>query len=133
MSTELRAQICAIPMWPKGMNFSKAWNEGRGVMTPEERALFPLYDRNNKLRESTKFGSGAWGRVNPKNLFSTIVVALNAADSRVGRTLHWDENRYLTTSKQLISLSDSFRTAVRVMRQVPGSALTLSLPHKSTY
>jgi DNA (cytosine-5)-methyltransferase 1 len=97
MSTDLRNQIRAIPTFPRGMNFSKAWNESNGVMTQEQRDLFPLYTREGKLRENTKHGSHAWGRVGPKGLFPTIVVALSAADSRVGCNLHWDDHRYLTT------------------------------------
>jgi DNA (cytosine-5)-methyltransferase 1 len=79
------------------MNFSKAWNKSNGVMTQEQRELFPLYTRDGKLRENTKHGSHAWGRVSPKGLFPTLVVALSAADSRVGCNLHWDDHRYLTT------------------------------------
>jgi DNA (cytosine-5)-methyltransferase 1 len=79
------------------MNFSKAWNEGRGVMTEEQRDLFPRFTRKGELRENTKTGSRAWGRVNPKGLFPTIVVGLYASDSRVGNQLHWDDHRYLTT------------------------------------
>ncbi|KAE9369421.1 hypothetical protein N431DRAFT_469332 [Stipitochalara longipes BDJ] len=97
MSTELRNQIRAIPTFPRGMNFSKAWNEGRGVMTEEQRDLFPRFTKKGALRESTKTGSRAWGRVNPKNLFHTIVVGLHAPDCRIGCNLHWDDHRYLTT------------------------------------
>jgi DNA (cytosine-5)-methyltransferase 1 len=97
ISTTLRNQIRAIPVYPRGMNFSKAWNEGRGVMTQEERDLFPLYTKEGMPRENTKNGSTAWGRVNPKGLFPTIVVGLYASDSRVGCNLHWDDHRYLST------------------------------------
>lgn len=97
MSTELRNQIRAIPTFPRGMNFSKAWNEGKGVMTQEQRDLFPRLTKDGRPRENTGYGSQAWGRVNPKGLFGTIVVGLSAADSRVGCSLHWDDHRYLTT------------------------------------
>jgi DNA (cytosine-5)-methyltransferase 1 len=80
-----------------GMNFCAAWNQGKGVMTQEQRDLFPHYTKEGKPRENVKHGSHAWGRVNPKGLFPTIVVGLSAADSRVGCNLHWDDHRYLTT------------------------------------
>ncbi len=97
ISTSLRDQIRAIPVYPRGMNFSKAWKDGHGVMTGEERTLFPKYTREGTLSENTKSSSKAWGRVNPKGLFPTIVVGLYASDSRVGCNLHWDDHRYLTT------------------------------------
>ena len=97
MSTELRNQTRAIPTFPRGMNFAKAWNEGRGVMTEEQRDLFPRFNKKGGLRKSTETGSRAWGRVNPKHLFHTIVVALSAPDCRIGCNLHWDDHRYLST------------------------------------
>jgi DNA (cytosine-5)-methyltransferase 1 len=67
-------------------------------MTEEQRDLFPRFTRKGEPRENTtKTGSRAWGRVNPKGLFPTIVVGLYASDSRVGNQLHWDDHRYLTT------------------------------------
>jgi DNA (cytosine-5)-methyltransferase 1 len=36
---DLRLQIAAIPKYPRGMNFWKAWNDGKGVMTEAEREL----------------------------------------------------------------------------------------------
>jgi len=67
-------------------------------MTAEQRALFPSYTKGGSvLRENVQSTSKAWGRVNPKGLFPTMVVALSASDSRMGSTLHWDEERYLTT------------------------------------
>jgi len=97
VSTELRNQIRAIPIFPRGMNFAKAWNEGRGVMTEEQREFFPHLSKNGRLSQNIKPGSRAWGRVNPKNMFSTIVLKLNVPDCRLGYNLHWDDHRPLTT------------------------------------
>jgi DNA (cytosine-5)-methyltransferase 1 len=97
MSTVMRDQIRAIPVYPRGMNFYKAWNEGRGIMTTEQRAFFPFYKKEGTLRECVQNCSRAWGRVSPKGLFPNIVVSLCASDSRMGTILHWDDHRYLTT------------------------------------
>jgi DNA (cytosine-5)-methyltransferase 1 len=96
VSTTTRLQIEAIPILPRGMNFAKAWKEGRGVMTVSQRELFQEHSRSGKIRENQKRESKAWGRVDPRGLFSTVVVAVAVNDSRMGTTIHWEENRYLT-------------------------------------
>lgn len=102
-TAEMRAQIEAIPRKPRGMCFAKAWESGKGVMTPEQRALFYSETKEGKLRENNTSISTAWGRVNPHGLFPTITVTLTAVDSRTGYALHWDEQRYLTTMEARIA------------------------------
>lgn len=97
MMNESRLQIQAIPTFPRGMSFWKAWNDGQGVMTKEQRELFPPSTNTlGKPKESVLKGSKAWGRVDPNGLFATVVVATSISDSRMGRQLHWDQNRTLT-------------------------------------
>ncbi len=47
--------------------------------------------------EVVKSNSTAWGRVNPNGLFRTIATTLQVKDSRAGTTIHWAEDRVLTT------------------------------------
>lgn len=97
ITTRIRAQIRAIPVFPRGMNFVKTWNEGRGVMTAEQRKLFASVNKEGIQRENTKTHSAAWGRINPKKLFPTITVSPQVTDSRRGASIHWDDHRCLTT------------------------------------
>ncbi|KAH8819675.1 S-adenosyl-L-methionine-dependent methyltransferase [Xylogone sp. PMI_703] len=90
-------QIDAIPTNPRGMSFWTAWEDGDGVMSREERELFPdSSSKTGSLRESVKEGSRAWGRVHPRKLFPNIVVSATMQDARMGSCLHWDEPRYIT-------------------------------------
>ncbi|KAF8866246.1 hypothetical protein BDZ45DRAFT_668084 [Acephala macrosclerotiorum] len=92
-----RRQISAIPTHPRGMNFITAWAGGKGVLTPEQVACFPLYKGNGELKENCSPGSKAFGRALPKGLMTTILVTCRVQDSRTGRVMHWDENRTFTT------------------------------------
>lgn len=104
ISEDLKQQIDCIPTKPRGMNFSKAWKEGKGIMSKEERALFPnIKTDKGKLREAVRPTSRAWGRVHPGQLIPTIVVSTSAADSRMGLCLHWDEPRYITVAEAQIA------------------------------
>lgn len=96
LSKSNRAQIACIPTHPRGMNFSKTWNAGNGIMTKEERDLFPYLAKSGKVRESVVPGSCAWGRIKPYGLFPTVLVCTNIEDSRMGTTLHWDQHRRLS-------------------------------------
>ena len=86
-----RSQVHCIPTQPYGMNFAKTWNEGRGVMTAAERESYPPAGR---LR--TAPGSRGWTRVHPHNLFSTVTTVCQYTDARVGKVLHWKQQRPLT-------------------------------------
>jgi len=90
VTNEKRPQIINIPTQPYGMSFAKAWDNGRGVMTPAERDCYPYniarVERNSK----------AWTRDNPKYLFSTITTTCAWSDARVGRALHWQQQRPIT-------------------------------------
>ena len=96
LSNEIRLQIAAIPKHPKGSSFSSAWNEGKGVMTKEQRDLFPKSTRDGKVPHCVQKQSKAWGRVHPQKLFGTIVVSTGPRDARMGTCLHWEEQRVLT-------------------------------------
>ncbi|KAF7916714.1 hypothetical protein EAE99_009607 [Botrytis elliptica] len=96
LSKKYRSQIACIPTHPRGMSFSKAWNEGNGIMTKEERDIFPYLAKSGKIRESVLKGSRAWGRIKPHGLFPTVLVVVNMEDSRMGTILHWDQHRRLT-------------------------------------
>jgi DNA (cytosine-5)-methyltransferase 1 len=86
-----RSQYNRIPIHPHGMSFASSWNEGKGVMTPSERTLFPKVG----LRVTLKFSKG-WGRIKPTGLFHTITTCCQPTDTRVGRALHWNEDRPIT-------------------------------------
>ncbi|TGO87340.1 hypothetical protein BPOR_0233g00130 [Botrytis porri] len=96
LSKKYRSQIACIPSHPRGMSFSKTWNEGNGIMTRAERDLFPYLAKSGKIRESVVTGSRAWGRIKPHGLFPTVLVVMNMEDSRMGTILHWDQHRRLT-------------------------------------
>ncbi|CZR57572.1 related to cytosine C5-DNA-methyltransferase [Phialocephala subalpina] len=97
LTTNQKRQIAAIPTHPRGMNFMTAWAWGKGVMTPEQVACFPLYRGNGELRETCSKGSKAFGRTNPRSLMTTILVSCKVGDSRAGRVMHWDQDRTFTT------------------------------------
>ncbi|EDN92114.1 hypothetical protein SS1G_07976 [Sclerotinia sclerotiorum 1980 UF-70] len=96
LSKMYRFQVACIPTHPRGMNFSKTWNNGNGIMTKAERNIFPYFTKSGKVRESVTSNSRAWGRVKPRGLFPTILVTINLEDSRMGNSLHWDQQRRLT-------------------------------------
>jgi DNA (cytosine-5)-methyltransferase 1 len=97
VSKEMRLQIAAIPTFPRGMNFWKAWNDGEGIMTKEQRALFPqAINGVGNARLSVLKRSRAWGRVDPHDLFGTICGTSHVYDSRMGNVIHWEQNRPLT-------------------------------------
>ncbi|TGO20845.1 hypothetical protein BPAE_0261g00010 [Botrytis paeoniae] len=96
LSKKYRSQIACIPTHPRGMSFSKTWNEGNGIMTRAERDLFPYLAKSGKIRESIVTGSRAWGRIKPHGSFPTVLVVMNMEDSRMGTILHWDQHRRLT-------------------------------------
>jgi len=94
-----KLKIQAIPLRPYGSNFVKAWDDGKGVMTRQQRDLFPFLSKNGTLRELCYRGSHAWGRVVPNALFPTVITAQCAEDARMGACLHWDEHRYITVAE----------------------------------
>jgi DNA (cytosine-5)-methyltransferase 1 len=90
MMKAMELQIKAIPTFPRRMSFWKAWNDGKGIMTKEQRALFPpSVTRSGKPKECVLKASRAWGRVDPDGLFVTVTVTVtvtpSAKDSRMGR------------------------------------------------
>lgn len=91
-----RAQIACIPTRPRAMNFWKTWNGGNGTMTQQERDIFPYLSKSGKIRENITSISRAWGRIRPDGLLPTVLVTMNIEDSRMGTTLHWDQQRRLT-------------------------------------
>ncbi|CAG8950928.1 hypothetical protein HYFRA_00003145 [Hymenoscyphus fraxineus] len=100
----LKYQIDCIPTHPRGMNFAKTWAQGKGVMSKEDRTLFPSsVTSKGRYRESVMDNSRAWGRVIPTRLTSTIMVRLHATDSRMGSVLHWDEPRYMSVAEAQIA------------------------------
>lgn len=92
----LRLQMNAIPLYPRGMDFVRAWNGGHGVMSPEQRLLFPFNAKNGKPRTCITESSRAWKRVHPDKLFPIVTVSLSAADARQSGCFHWDQQRYMT-------------------------------------
>lgn len=91
VTEKARLQQNRIPTHPYGINFWKAWNEGKGVMTTSERALFPP----TGLRVTSKVSKG-WGRINPGGLFQTVTTCLTPTDARVGTLMHWNDDRPIT-------------------------------------
>jgi len=87
-----RNQILQIPLHPWGMSFATAWNGGDGVMTEAQRRVFP----DARQHRVAFKGSKGWKRVAPNTLFSTVTTACSFTDARVGRLLHWQQQRPLT-------------------------------------
>ncbi|QSZ28804.1 hypothetical protein DSL72_003309 [Monilinia vaccinii-corymbosi] len=96
LSKLYRYQIACIPTHPRGMNFWKTWNDGKGRMTQKEREIFPYLNKAGKTRECVIRGSRGWGRIKPDGFFPTIMVTMNVEDSRMGNILHWDQHRRMT-------------------------------------
>ncbi|KAF4972906.1 hypothetical protein FZEAL_9486 [Fusarium zealandicum] len=100
VTKQLRNKICLIPTQPWGMNFAQAWfgvdrkTPGSGILTPAERLVFPV-DTGSSMNRSRP-GSNAYGRQMPGRLVETIVTGQSPSDAKIGRTLHWRENRVLT-------------------------------------
>ena len=88
--TGLLFQATAIPIHPYGMNFTKAWNNGHGQMTQNDRELFP----EKSLRVSGI--SQAWSRVHPRLLFQTVTTSAQPTCARTGSGLHWNQPRALS-------------------------------------
>ena len=86
-----RAQVHSIPTQPYAMSFAKAWNGGQGVMTAAERKCYPPEGRHR-----TSAASRAWSRVHPHGLFNTVTTMCQYTDARVGKALHWKQQRPLT-------------------------------------
>ncbi|PVH87906.1 S-adenosyl-L-methionine-dependent methyltransferase, partial [Cadophora sp. DSE1049] len=97
LTEQLRGRIEAIPTHPRGMNFYKAWNDGQGPMTPEERERFPpMYKKNGTMRALYKPQSRAYTRVDPKGIFPCMTVAVSPGDIIMGSGIHWDDQRMFT-------------------------------------
>ncbi|KAK0725428.1 hypothetical protein B0H67DRAFT_444140, partial [Lasiosphaeris hirsuta] len=91
MTDNMCQQIKAIPTHPFGQNFSKAWREGRGVMLPGDRELFPPAPS----ARTTAIAKG-WSRLDPHGLFQTVTTRSQPTDARNGSGLHWSEDRPLS-------------------------------------
>ncbi|KAI8248607.1 DNA (cytosine-5)-methyltransferase PliMCI [Colletotrichum sp. SAR 10_77] len=87
----LRNQLSVIPTHPYGMNFTTTWNEGHGIMTKAERDFFPAAGLRVKQASSR-----AWSRCFPQQVMQTVTTVPSPADARIGRILHWSQNRILT-------------------------------------
>jgi len=86
-----RQHVHCVPTQPYGMGFAKAWNSGNGVMTAAERECYPVEGRHR-----TGPTSRAWSRVHPHGLFNTVTTMCQFTDARVGKILHWQQQRPLT-------------------------------------
>lgn len=94
----LRRQMHAIPFFPRGSNFASAWKQGNGTMTKEDRSLFPPeLKQNGTPHLNVQPTSHDWERVHPDKLLSTITVSMQVASARGGGTMHWNEQRCLTS------------------------------------
>ncbi|KAF4865613.1 DNA (cytosine-5)-methyltransferase 1B [Colletotrichum siamense] len=87
----LRNQLSVIPTHPYGMNFTTTWNEGHGIMTKAERDFFPAAGLRVKQASSR-----AWSRCFPQQVMQTVTTVPSPADARIGRILHWSQDRILT-------------------------------------
>ncbi|KAG4433357.1 hypothetical protein IFR05_011163 [Cadophora sp. M221] len=97
LTEQLRARIESIPIHPRGMNLYKAWNDGQGPMTPEERARFgPVYKKDGTMKAMHKPLSMAYARVQPRGVFPCMTLAICPSDLYMGAGIHWDDNRMFT-------------------------------------
>ncbi|KAH6721183.1 hypothetical protein BKA61DRAFT_699632 [Leptodontidium sp. MPI-SDFR-AT-0119] len=95
LTEQLRARIESIPTHPRGMNLYKAWNDGRGPMTPEERARFgPVYKKDGTMRAMHKPFSMAYARAQPRSVFPCMTLAMSPGDLYMGAGIHWDDNSH---------------------------------------
>ncbi len=91
VTATMRQQIALIPTHPFAMNFVTTWDNGNGRMTTAEREQFPAHGKGRVM--STSKG---WGRIHPKYLFQTVATACAPTDARMGRQLHWNQDRPIT-------------------------------------
>ncbi|KAI7163956.1 S-adenosyl-L-methionine-dependent methyltransferase [Hortaea werneckii] len=88
-SVAMRNRITAVPKRPRGMGIVQAANEG--VLSGE-----PLdYVRNLKGIRAGQ-NSKVLTRIVPESLFETVITKWRLADGKLGRTLHWNEDRSCT-------------------------------------
>jgi DNA (cytosine-5)-methyltransferase 1 len=85
LTASLRSQISHIPLQPWGMNFVRTWNEGHGIITAAERKDYP--EKTFRVGKDSQ----SWGRVRPKQPFSSITCSVQPTDWKVGRQLHWNQ------------------------------------------
>ena len=88
---QLRAQLKAIPHFPRGLGFVKAWANGKGPMLKADRELFP---EPCSLR--VQAGSKGWTRIPPDGLLRTVTTSLHPTDLKTGASIHWDLDRPFT-------------------------------------
>ncbi|RMY09923.1 hypothetical protein D0867_08567 [Hortaea werneckii] len=88
-SVAMRNRFAAVPKRPRGMGIVKAADEG--LLSGE-----PLdYVRNLKgIRAG--HNSKVLTRIVPESLLETVITKWRLADGKLGRTLHWDEDRSCT-------------------------------------
>lgn len=70
----IRRQIQAIPLFPRGSSFAKAWcNEATRTMSMEERLFFPAdKTAEGKPRDCVQPSSKGWQRAHPDELINTV-------------------------------------------------------------
>lgn len=70
----IRRQIQAIPLFPRGSSFAKAWcNEATRTMSKEERLFFPADKTDEgKPRDCVQATSKGWQRAHPDELINTV-------------------------------------------------------------
>ncbi|KAG9232357.1 hypothetical protein BJ875DRAFT_405092 [Amylocarpus encephaloides] len=99
VSESLLQQIKCIPTRPRGMNFVTTWNNGEGPMTQQQRELFPLRTKAGGIPERVKPTSRAWGRITANDLLPTVIVSPSPLCARMGRALHWDQDRPMSIAE----------------------------------
>ncbi|KAK3192003.1 hypothetical protein K4F52_002046 [Lecanicillium sp. MT-2017a] len=99
------ARLRLIPKQPYGMSFAKAWygetpgskEPGSGVLTPAERSTYRnVPGEFSSVMHAAGQNSNAYGRVYPNRPISTVTTVPVPGDAKVGRILHWEEDRVMT-------------------------------------
>jgi DNA (cytosine-5)-methyltransferase 1 len=85
------AQLQAIPHFPRGLGFVKAWDNGKGPMLPGDRSLFP-----DPSSWRVQPGAKGWTRIRPGGLIGTVTTVQHPTDRKTGASIHWDVDRPLT-------------------------------------
>ncbi|GAB1735704.1 hypothetical protein NU219Hw_g4268t1 [Hortaea werneckii] len=88
-SIVMRNRIAAVPKRPQGMGIVQAAN--MGLLSGE-----PLDYAKSLRGMRASLHSKSLTRIVPESLFETVITKWRLADGKLGRTLHWDEDRSCT-------------------------------------
>jgi DNA (cytosine-5)-methyltransferase 1 len=87
-----RRRMAAVPRFPRGVGLRYAY--AQGLLSGEPLAFC---ESGNELRRGKT--SKTYCRIDPNDIFPTILTTFSAHDAIAGRILHWDQDRTLTVQE----------------------------------